>query len=91
MLKLVPGESDRLLSEIQWALGKGDLSTARQYAHSLKGMAGNYAATRIAAAAHAFEIEALTLDAARKKTSGLERVIEETQQWLVSGGDKLRP
>ncbi len=82
MLILVPGESERLLSDIQWALGKGDLTTARQYAHSLKGMAGNYAATRIATVAREFEIEAQTLDAAREKTAGLERAIEETQQWL---------
>ncbi len=82
ILDLVPGESARLLSDIQWALGKGDLSTARQYVHSLKGMAGNYAATRIAAVAREFECEAQTLDAARKKSASLERVIEETQQWL---------
>ncbi len=62
MLKLVPGESTRLLSDIQWALGAGDLSTARRYAHDLMGMAGNYAA--------------------RKKSAGLERAIEETQRWL---------
>ena len=36
-LGLLPGESERLLADIQWALRKGDLSTARQHAHSLKG------------------------------------------------------
>ncbi len=82
MLKLVPGESERLLSDIQRALGEGDLATARQYAHSLKGMASNYAATRIAAVAREFEFEAQTLDAAREKTASVERAIEETQQWL---------
>ena len=82
MLKLVPGESARLLSDIQWALGTGDLSTARQYAHSLKGMAGNYAAARIAAAAREFDLETQTLDAAKEKTAALEQAIDETRQWI---------
>lgn len=82
MLKLVPGESARLLSDIQWALGKGDLSTARQYAHSLRGMAGNYAATRIAAVAGEFDFETQTLDAAKEKTTALEQAIEETRHWI---------
>ena len=82
MLKLVPGESARLLSDIQWALGKGDLTTARQYAHSLKGMAGNYAATRIAAVAREFDFETQSLDAAKEKTAALEQVIVETRQWI---------
>ena len=82
MLKLVPGESVRLLSDIQWAMGKGDLSTARQYAHSLRGMAGNYAATRIAAVAREFDFETQTLDAAKEKTTALEQAIEETRQWI---------
>ncbi len=82
MLKLVPGESERLLSDIQRALGRGDLATARQHAHSLKGMASNYAATRIATVARELEFEAQTLDAAWEKTASVERAIEETQQWL---------
>ncbi len=82
MLKLVPGESARLLSDIQWVLGKGDLTTARQYAHSLEGMAGNYAATRIAAAAREFDFETQSLDAAKEKSAALEQVIEETRQWI---------
>ncbi len=82
MLKLVPGESARLLSDIQWALGKGDLPTARQYAHSLRGMAGNYAATRIAAVAGEFDFETQTLDAAKEKTTALEQAIEETRHWI---------
>jgi len=46
-------------------------------------MDSNYAGMRIAAVAREFEFEAQTLDAARKKTTGLERAIEETQQWLT--------
>ena len=82
MLKLVPGESARLLSDIQWALGKGDLSTAQQHAHSLRGMASNYAAARIAALAREIQDETPTLEAARDKIRNLERAIEETQEWV---------
>ena len=82
VLKLVPGESERLLNDIQWALGKGDLSTTQQYAHSLKGMAGNYAVTRIAAVAREFDFETQTPDAAKEKTAALKRAIDEPRQWI---------
>ncbi|MHA1599739.1 MAG: ATP-binding protein, partial [Alphaproteobacteria bacterium] len=82
MLGRVSGESEKLLHDIQRALGAGDLSTARHDAHTLMGMAGNCAAMRIAAVAREFEAEPRTLEAAREKTARLARVIEETQQWL---------
>jgi CheY-like chemotaxis protein/HPt (histidine-containing phosphotransfer) domain-containing protein len=82
MLNLVPGETEKLLGDIQWALCKGDLATARRHAHSLKGVASNCAATRIAALAHQFQDDMPTLEEARDKIPNLERAIEETQQWL---------
>ncbi len=82
MLGMVPVESEKLLNDIQRALGAGDLSIARRHAHTLKGMASNCAAMRIAAIARELEVEVLTLDVAREKSARLEQAIEETQQWL---------
>jgi len=82
MLSLVPGESAKLLNDIQRALSADDLPTARRCAHTLMGMASNCAATRIAAIAGELEIEVRTLDMAREKSAKLEQAIEETQRWL---------
>lgn len=70
------------LRKIHYAIGSGDLSAARRYAHTLMGMAGNCAAMRIAVLARELETEARTLEAAREKTARLERAIEDTRQWL---------
>ena len=82
LLNLVPKDSAKLLNYIQRAISAGDLPAARRYAHSLQGMAGNFAATRIAAVARELEVEVQTLDAARETSAHLERAIEETQQWI---------
>jgi CheY-like chemotaxis protein/HPt (histidine-containing phosphotransfer) domain-containing protein len=82
MLGTVTGESEKLLHDIQRALGVNDLPAARRSAHTLMGMASNCAATRIAAVARELEVEVQTLAAAHEKTVTLKLAIEETRQWL---------
>jgi HPt (histidine-containing phosphotransfer) domain-containing protein len=66
----------------QDALTKGDLDDARKAAHDLKGMAGNFCATRIAAIAKVIETESPTIGAAACEIENLELAIEQTQQWI---------
>ena len=79
-------DSNKLLREIQNALAAGDLDTARKAAHGLRGMAGNFCATRVAAIAKEIETEAPTLEAAASEVMNLKLAIEQTQQWLELAG-----
>lgn len=54
MIALVPQEAERQLNELEQALGKADLDTAKRIAHTIKGLAANFGAAQLeAAAAHA--------------------------------------
>ena len=75
-------ESNKLLRNIQDALAAGELETARKAAHDLKGMAGNFCATRVAAIAKEIETEAPTIEAAERESDNLKLAIEQTRQWL---------
>ncbi len=69
-----PGEADR----IERAVRDGDLATARLYAHSLRGAAGNLGATRLAAAAAVIERAVKT-----ETADGLEGAFDELRQSLA--------
>ena len=68
------GEAERIQAE----LGRGDHASARRRAHSLRGMAGNLGAARLAAAAGAIE-KALKAEAA----DGLEGAFAELRRSLA--------
>ena len=84
ILDTLPDETGKCLKDIQAALGEGDLDAARWVAHGLKGMAGNFCASRIAACAELIETEVTTLDAAARVATRLEIAIDESKRWLES-------
>ena len=86
LLADLSSESNKLLSEIQDALAAGDLETARKAAHGLKGMAGNFCATRVAAIAKEIETQVPTLEAAARGATNLKLAIEQTQYWIEQAG-----
>ena len=81
LIDQVPGESVKLLANIREALGQDDLAKAQGAAHSLKGMAGNCAATAIADLARRIEIDCVTVDEAKKRAESLKDVIARTERW----------
>lgn len=82
LLSLLPNEGETCLNEIKSALGRGDLETARQFAHRLKGVASNIGAARLAALARELEQEAETLEAAEQRVTGLDTALEQTREAL---------
>ena len=84
LLGSVPDECNALLGEIRNALAAGDLEAARVAAHCMRGMAGNFAAERIAAIAGQIEVEAQTIEEAEGKTGKLETAIEKTRCWIAA-------
>jgi HPt (histidine-containing phosphotransfer) domain-containing protein len=59
---------------------------ARRFAHSLKSMAGNFAASRIEAVACKIEVKAESIGTAVAETANLERAIRQTEMWLAKAG-----
>lgn len=86
LLESVPDETGRLLAEIQDALNGDDLAAARKAAHSLKGLASNFCALRIAAHARDIELEARSIDDARGMVGVLSGAIEDTRVFLEKTG-----
>ncbi len=82
LLKTVPDELVKLLRDIKLALERGDYETMWAMAHSLKGVARNYSASRVAALAHEVEVEARKYAINSDKIDNLEEAIEHTQNWL---------
>jgi len=62
-LSCIPDEGAKCLNLMKAAIGAGDLDAARRAAHSLKGMAGNFGATRLAAISRRIELEAPAIEA----------------------------
>ncbi len=84
MIDRVPDECGVWLAKIKEALASADLETARLAAHGLRGMAGNFAALRIAAIAGQIEFESQTVEEAERKTLKLETAIRDTRCWMES-------
>ena len=80
------GESNQLLRDIQEALAAGEMARAQKAAHDLKGMAGNFCATRIAAIAKEIEIGAPSIEAAERESENLKLAIEQTRIRLEKSG-----
>jgi CheY-like chemotaxis protein len=80
------GESNQLLRDIQEALAAGEMARAQKAAHDLKGMAGNFCATRIAAIANEIETGAPSIEAAERESENLKLAIEQTRVRLEKFG-----
>jgi len=85
LLSAIPGEAGELLADIQLALNGDDLDGARRAAHSLKGLASNFSALRIAALARHIELDAATVAEAEIAASDLGDAIEQTRELLANG------
>jgi histidine phosphotransfer protein HptB len=55
------------------------LDAVRKAAHSLKGMAGNFGATRLAAISRRIELESPAIDVAAQKLGELEQTLDDTR------------
>lgn len=84
MIERIPSESASLLREIQEALAAGDLEIAQRAAHSLKGLASNLGAERLAGVARCVELEADSVEAASNEVERLESAVCETRDWIES-------
>jgi HPt (histidine-containing phosphotransfer) domain-containing protein len=78
-LSCIPDEGARCLNQMKAAIGAGDLDAARRAAHSLKGMAGNFGATRLAAISRRIELEAPAIEVVADEINELERTLDETR------------
>jgi HPt (histidine-containing phosphotransfer) domain-containing protein len=78
-LSRIPDEGDKCLSQIKAAVNAGDLDAVRKVAHSLKGMAGNFGATRLAAISRRIELESPAIDVAAQKLGELEQTLDDTR------------
>jgi CheY-like chemotaxis protein/HPt (histidine-containing phosphotransfer) domain-containing protein len=78
-LSCVPDEGAKCLNQIKAAISAGDLDAARKAAHSLKGMAGNFGAVRLASISRRIELEAPAIEVVAERVNELERTLEETR------------
>jgi signal transduction histidine kinase/CheY-like chemotaxis protein/HPt (histidine-containing phosphotransfer) domain-containing protein len=78
-LSCIPDEGAKCLNEMKAAIGAGDLDAARRAAHSLKGMAGNFGATRLAAISRRIELDAPAIEVVADEIDELERTLDETR------------
>jgi HPt (histidine-containing phosphotransfer) domain-containing protein len=84
LLSRVPGEGHKCLAGIKEAAGKGDLASAKRFAHRLKGMASNLGAARLASIARSLELASVDIaDASRRAL-----LLEET---LIATLEAIRP
>jgi HPt (histidine-containing phosphotransfer) domain-containing protein len=82
-LSCMPDEGAKCLNLIKAAIATGDLDAARKAAHSLKGMAGNFGATRLAAISRRLELEAPVIDVVAETVPELEQTLDETRAGIA--------
>jgi HPt (histidine-containing phosphotransfer) domain-containing protein len=78
-LACIPGEGAKCLDEIKAAVAARDLNAARRAAHSLKGMAGNFGAARLAAISRGIELELPAIELVAEKVGELEQTLDDTR------------
>ena len=78
-LSCIPDEGAKCLNLMKAAIGAGDLDAARRAAHSLKGMAGNFGATRLAAISRRIELETPAIEAVAEEIDELEQALDATR------------
>jgi len=79
-ISCLPDEAINCLNQIKAAICAGDLSGARRAAHSLKGMAGNFGALRLAAISRSIELEAPAISVIAEKLPELEMALSQTTE-----------
>jgi TMAO reductase system sensor TorS len=79
VLGSIADEGAKCINQIKAAIGAGDLAAARRAAHSLKGMAGNFGAERLAAASRRIEVEADTIESVAADVAALEEIFDATR------------
>jgi len=78
-LSCIPDEGAKCLNLMKAAIGAGDLDAARRAAHSLKGMAGNFGATRLAAISRRIELDTPAIEAVAEEIDELEQALDATR------------
>ena len=85
LLQMFLTSAQRLLEEIEGSLAKGDLSLAREKAHSLKGAAGTIYCEGLSKEARAFE-QITSLEEARLRLSRLKELFQSFKHQIESKG-----
>jgi CheY-like chemotaxis protein/HPt (histidine-containing phosphotransfer) domain-containing protein len=78
-LGCIPDEGAKCLNQIKAAISAGDLDAARKAAHSLKGMAGNFGATRLATISRRIELDATAIEIVAENITELEETLNDTR------------
>jgi CheY-like chemotaxis protein/HPt (histidine-containing phosphotransfer) domain-containing protein len=82
-LACIPDEGAKCLGQIKAAIAAGDLKAAHYAAHSLKGMAGNFGATRLAAVSRRIELETPAIEIVAERIGELEQTLDETRAGIL--------
>jgi HPt (histidine-containing phosphotransfer) domain-containing protein len=83
MLSELPSTAEQACQNIRTALVSDDLEEARRLAHALKGVASSFAAARLAAIAHEFELEASSIASMMQRMPDLENTVAQTVAGLA--------
>ena len=83
VLACIPDEGAKCLNEMKAAIAAGDLDSARRAAHSLKGMASNFGASRLEAIARDIERNAPSIEAVSDRISDLSGALEATEKQIT--------
>jgi HPt (histidine-containing phosphotransfer) domain-containing protein len=78
MIDMFPESAREELDALRAALDAGDAPTARRAAHTLKGVAASFGATRLQAIAHMLEDTTLPPDKSKALISSIETALEAT-------------
>jgi HPt (histidine-containing phosphotransfer) domain-containing protein len=78
MIDMFPESAREELDALRAALDVGDAPTARRAAHTLKGVAASFGATRLQAIAHMLEDTTLPPDKSKALISSIETALEAT-------------
>jgi histidine phosphotransfer protein HptB len=81
-LGCIPDEGAKCLNQIKAAISAGDLNAARKAAHSLKGMAGNFGATRLATISRRIELDAAAIEIVAENITELEETLNDTRSGI---------
>ena len=82
----LPDEAEQSLQAIRDADAKGDTAEVYRAAHALKGMAGNFAARRVADIADEIEARAKAGRPAAERLAELERAVAATRAAIAARG-----
>lgn len=84
LLASVPVEADRALNRIKAAVAAEDLNAAREAGQSIRGMALNFGALRLATIARNIAVDSQELEAVSRHVVPLERAIADARAQLAT-------